>query len=153
PLTGLKVVCYYGCLLTRPPKIAKPKDTEYPMNMDYLMRALGAQTLDWSYKTDCCGASLSVTQTDKSLRLMQRILQNAQEVGAEAVVVACPLCQLNLDSRQDDIAAKMGVNYNLPIFYFTQLMGLALGLKEKDIALKKLLVDPMPLLRRKGLAS
>ena len=153
PLSGLKVVCYYGCLLTRPPDIARADDAEYPMNMDYLMRALGAQTLDWSYKTDCCGASLSVTQTDKALKLMQRILQNAQEVGAEAIVVACPLCQLNLDSRQEDIAGKMGLNYNLPVFYITQFMGLAFGLGEKEIALKKLLVDPMPLLKRKGLIS
>lgn len=153
PLSGLNVVCYYGCLLTRPPEIARADDTEYPMNMDYLVRALGAQTLDWSYKTDCCGASLAVTQTDKAVALMQRILQNAQEVGAEAIVVACPLCQLNLDSRQEDIATKTGKNYNLPIFYITQLMGLAFGLGEKEIALKKLLVDPMPLLRRKGLVS
>lgn len=153
PLSGLKTVCYYGCLLTRPPEIARPDNAEYPMNMDYLVRALGAQTLDWSFKTDCCGASLAVTQTDKALMLMQRILQNAQEVGAEAIVVACPLCQLNLDSRQNDIAKKLGKAYNLPVFYVTQLMGLAFGLGEKDIALKKLLVDPFPLLRQKGLLS
>ncbi len=152
-LSGLKLVCYYGCLLTRPPEIARPKDGEYPMNMDHLVRALGAETLDWSYKTDCCGASLAVTQTDKAVNLMQRILQNARDVGAQGIAVACPLCQLNLDSRQEDIAAKTGIRYNLPVFYVTQLMGLAFGLPEKDIALKKLLVDPMPLLKRKGLVS
>ena len=153
PLSGLKVVCYYGCLLTRPPEIARAAEAEYPMNMDYLVRALGAQSLDWSYKTDCCGASLAVTQTEKAVRLMQRILQNAVEVGAEAIVVACPLCQLNLDSRQEEIASKMGISYNMPVFYITQLMGLAFGFGEKEIALKKLLVDPRPLLRRKGLVS
>jgi heterodisulfide reductase subunit B len=151
PLHGLKAVCYYGCLLTRPPEVARNEHPEYPMNMDRLMRALGVETLDWSYKTECCGASLAVTQTGRALKLMQRILQNAKEVGAEAIIVACPLCQLNLDSRQEDIAQETGINYNMPLFYFTQLMGLALGLAEKDIALKKLLVDPNPLLRSKGL--
>ncbi len=153
PLTGLKLACYYGCLLTRPPEIARSQDAEYPMNMDYVVRSLGAQTLDWSYKTDCCGANLAITQTDKAVGLMQRILQNAREVGADGIVVACPLCQLNLDSRQEDIAAKTGTRYDLPIFYVTQLMGLAFGLGEKDLALKKLLVDPIPLLKQKGLIS
>ncbi|MBI2848951.1 MAG: 4Fe-4S dicluster domain-containing protein [Chloroflexi bacterium] len=151
PLSGLKVACYYGCLLTRPPEVTQAEHPEYPMNMDYLMRALGATTLDWSYKTECCGASLTVTSTETALKLMQRILQNAKEVGAEALVVACPLCQLNLDSRQEDITREMGLRYDLPVFYFTQLMGLALGLEEKDLALRKLLVDPLPLLRNKSL--
>ena len=151
PLTGLKVACYYGCLLTRPAAVTGSDHSEYPMNMDYLIRSLGATTVDWEAKTDCCGASHSITQKDVCLDLVGKILSRAKEAGAEAVVVGCPLCHLNLDSRQLDIAQKTGQSFGLPIFYFTQLLGLALGLPEKELALKKLLTDGQPLLAKKGL--
>ena len=153
PLSGLKVACYYGCLLTRPPEVTGAEDPEYPRSMDRLMRAIGAQPLDWSSKTDCCGAALAMTQHEAAFGLMARILENARQVGAEALVVACPMCHANLDARQDEVARHSGLDFRLPVFYFTQLMALALGLEEKDIGLGKLLVDPKPLLRGKGLAS
>jgi len=151
PLSGLKVVCYYGCLTVRPPKLTGIREYENPQHMDRLMEGLGAEPVPWSYKTDCCGASHAITQTDACLKLVGEILGRAKESGAEAVVVGCPLCHLNLDSRQLDIARKTGQSFDLPIFYFTQLLGLAFGLPEKELALKKLLTDGQPLLAKKGL--
>ncbi len=151
PLEGLKVVCYYGCVITRPPKLTNVQDYEYPTNMDRLVEVLGARALDWSYKTECCGASLGITQLPIALRMTERILQDAKAVGADAVVVACPFCHVNLDSRQKQIEEQMGAILDLPVLYFTQLMGLAFGVSSKDLALHKHFVDPLPLLRGKGI--
>ena len=137
PLEGLKVVCYYGCLLTRPPEVNGADHPEYPMNMDLLVRKLGAKTLDWSYKTDCCGGNLMLTETGIALRMSDKVLAGAKEVGADAIVVACPFCQGNLDTRQDQIARELGHKYDIPIIYFTQLMGLAFGFSAKEMALDK----------------
>lgn len=153
PLKDLKVVCYYGCLLTRPPKVTGAEHHEYPVNMDRLVQTLGAATLDWSYKTECCGASFSLTEVDFVLKLTRKILQNAKEVGADAIVVACPLCHANLDTRQVQVSQKYGEDYHLPVFYFTELMGLAMGLKVDEVGLRKHLQDPMPLLREKGVLA
>jgi heterodisulfide reductase subunit B len=146
PLKGMKAVCYYGCIITRPPKITEVKDYEYPTNMDRLMRVLGMESLDWSYKTRCCGVSLGITQLPIALELSRKILKNAKSVGADAVVVACPLCHVNLDARQKQIEEEFKEFFNLPIIYFTQLMGLAFGLKSDALGLGKHFVDPLPLL-------
>ncbi len=146
PLAGLKVVCYYGCLSTRPPKVTGAEDVEYPTKMDRLAKTLGATVLDWSYKTECCGASLSVTQTGVAVELSAKILQNARDVGADAVVTGCPLCHVNLDTRQAEMAANLGKRFDLPVVYFTQLMGLAFGAEPGVLGLHKHLVDPMPVL-------
>lgn len=148
PLAGLKVVCYYGCLITRPAKLTGAEEVEYPTKMDRLMGALGAEVLGWSYKTECCGASLAVTQTGLAVELSARILQNAREVGADAVVTGCPLCHVNLDTRQEQMAKDLGKRFDLPVLYFTQLMGLAFGLQPRKLGLEKHLVNPMPLLHR-----
>jgi heterodisulfide reductase subunit B len=140
-LTGLKVVCYYGCLLTRPPKVTQFDTCEYPESMDRVLRALGITTLDWSYKTDCCGASFALTRTDIVLKLSHDILEGAKSVGAEAIVVACPLCHANLDTRQEEIERTYGTNYNLPILYFTELMGISFGLSPRELLLGKHFVD------------
>lgn len=140
-LAGLKVVCYYGCLLTRPPKVTQFDTCEYPESMDRISRALGIQVLDWSYKTDCCGASFALTRTDIVLKLSNEILQGAKAVGADAIVVACPLCHTNLDTRQKEIEKTYGVDYKLPILYFTQLMGISFGLSPKELLLGKHFVD------------
>jgi heterodisulfide reductase subunit B len=147
-LKGLKVVCYYGCIITRPPKITGVKDYEYPTNMDRLMRVLGIDSLDWSYKTRCCGVSLGITQLPIALDLSRKILNNAKRVGADAIVVACPLCHVNLDARQQQIEEEFKEDFHLPILYFTQLMGLAFGLKAEALGLDKHFVDPLPLLHK-----
>ena len=146
PLKDLKVVCYYGCIITRPPKITEVKDYEYPTNMDRLMKVLDITPLDWSYKTRCCGVSLGITQLPIALELSRKILKNAKSVGADAIVVACPLCHVNLDARQKQIEEEFKEDFGLPIIYFTQLMGLAFGLKSEELGLDKHFVDPMPLL-------
>ena len=148
PLSGLKVACYYGCLLTRPTKLTGAEDAEYPMKMDRLAKALGAEVVDWSYKTECCGASLAVTQTDLAVELSAKILQNARDVGADAVLAACPLCHVNLDTRQVEMEKNLGKSFGLPVIYFTQLMGLAFGLDSTKLGLRKHMVSPMPLLQR-----
>jgi heterodisulfide reductase subunit B len=147
PLTGLKVACYYGCLVTRPPKITQAEHPEYPMKMDHLMRALGAEPVDWSYKTDCCGGALSLTQTPLALEMTRKILQNARDCGADVVATVCPLCHVNLDARQNQI----GLEFQMPTLYATQLMTLAFGLGSQTSALHKNLVDPRPLFHEKGL--
>ncbi len=147
PLKGLKVACYYGCLVTRPPKITQAEHAEYPMKMDYVMRALGADTVDWSYKTDCCGGALTLTQTPLALEMTGKILQDAHDCGADMIVTVCPLCHMNLDARQ----AQIGLDCEVPTLYATQLMTLAFGLGSKASALDKNLVDPRPLLHAKEL--
>ncbi len=147
-LTGLKVVCYYGCLLTRPPKVMGFDDCEYPQSMDRILRALGVTTLDWSYKTDCCGASFALTRTEIVLKLSRDILEGAKSVGADAIAVACPMCHVNLDTRQEEIEEKYQVAYHLPIFYFTQLMGLAFDIPAEKLLLKRHLVDTKDVLEK-----
>lgn len=149
PLRGMKVVCYYGCLLTRPSKVTGADHPEYPMRMDNLARALGAEVLDWDYKTECCGASLALTKADTAMRLTEKILRNAQDVGADAVAVACSLCHINLDTRQD-VISRAGREYAVPVLFFTQLMGLALGIGPNDLGLAKHLTSPNKLLADKG---
>jgi heterodisulfide reductase subunit B len=151
PLNGLKVVCYYGCVVTRPPELTGATEYEYPMGMDHLMEALGAEVLDWSYKTECCGNSLMFTQLPVTFDMNRKILDNAKAVGAEAIVVACPLCQANLDMRQKQMEKAYDQDYDLPVLYFTQLMGLAYGLKPSVVGLEKVVVDPKPLLERRGI--
>ncbi len=146
PLTGLKVVCYYGCLLTRPPKVTEAAHPENPAELDALMVSAGADVKDWSDKTTCCGAAHSLTRPDIVLDLSSQLIAHARESGAEAIVVGCPLCHTNLDARQ----FQMKLEQPMPVLYFTQLMALALGLPEKKAALNKNLVDPRPLLRAKG---
>ena len=147
PLKELRLVCYYGCLLTRPPEVTEAAHPENPTDLDELMTALGAKVLDWSYKTVCCGAAHSLTRPDIVLKLSGDLIRHAQEAGAEAIVVACPLCHTNLDARQ----FQMALDAPMPVLYFTQLMALAFGLPEKACALDKNLVDPRPLLKEKGL--
>jgi heterodisulfide reductase subunit B2 len=145
-LTGLRVVAYYGCLLTRPPQVTGALHAENPTEMDELLEAAGADVLDWSYKTVCCGAAHSLTRPDIVLTLSSNLITHAREVGADAIAVACPLCHTNLDARQ----FQMKLETPMPVLYFTQLLALALGLPEKAAALDKNLVDPRPLLREKG---
>jgi len=145
PLEGLRVVCYYGCLLTRPPEVTQAEHPENPTDMDELMAALGAEVVDWSYKTCCCGAAHSLARPDIVISLSGNLVNAAQQVGADVIAVACPLCHMNLDARQ----FQMEIDEPIPVLYFTQLMALALGLPQKAAALNKNMVDPRPLLQEK----
>ena len=149
PLAGLKVACYYGCVLVRPPEKTGWDDAEYPMTMDRLMEALGAEPVDWSYKVDCCGASMALSNSDVVVNLSGKIVDGAIEAGADCIAVACGMCHVNLDTRQVPSPGKPKV----PIFYFTELMALAFGLPEVEKLFGKHAVDPRPLLRARKLIS
>ncbi len=151
PLLGLKVVCYYGCLTVRPPKVTGIHDYENPQHMDRLMEVLGAESIQWSYKTDCCGASLVMTRTDIVRSLGKKLLSMAREAEADCLVTGCPMCQSNLDSRQEELEKEVGQKFDLPILYFTELMGLALGHRDVKKWLGRHLTDPIKVLNNKGL--
>ncbi len=141
PLTGLKVATYYGCLLIKPPSITKFENPENPQTLDKLTRALGAICVPWGkWKTRCCGGSLQMVKEDAMLELSKQILMAAESYGADCVVTACPFCQFNLDAKQSDINSVYGTEFKIPILYFTQLLGLALGIKPKELGLDKIIV-------------
>ncbi len=152
PLKGLKVACYYGCLLVRPQDIVNFDDVEDPQIMDRLMEKLGAEGIEWDFKTACCGASLPLTRRDVVLKLSHRILSQARQLGADCVAVACPMCHSNLDAYQKEMEAKYQDKLELPVLYFTQLVGLALDFSPKQLLLDKHFTDPLPMLKDKGLA-
>lgn len=153
PLKGLKVACYYGCLLTRLPKELRTDSAEHPTMMDDLLEAAGAEIVDWGHKTECCGASLTLASRPTVFRLIRDLLQIAAENGADCIAVGCPLCQANLDMYQSDAQSKYGDVPSMPIFYFTQLLGLAMGAENKRLGFDKLIVRPHDLLESKGLAG
>lgn len=152
PLAGLKVVPYYGCYLVKPGQLVGFDDPENPTALDRLLTALGAQVLSWDFKTECCGASLTVTRPEVTLALTGRLLREAAYRGAEAIVVACQLCQANLDLQQRRLAKQHHTRYHLPVIYFTQLLGVALGLAPAALGLHHHLVDPISRLAARGLA-
>ncbi len=141
-LGGLKVACYYGCLLTRPKELSILDDNEDPQLMEEILSAVGAEPIEWPYKTECCGASFSITRTDSVKRMAGEILKMAKLSGADCIAAACPLCQSNLDLRQTDIEKETGQKIGLPVFYFTQLLGKSLGLSDSELGIGKLMVDP-----------
>lgn len=144
PLKGLKVASYYGCVLVRPPELTGWDDPEHPVTMDRLMAVLGAEPVDWSYKVDCCGASLTLSRGEIVARLSTKIARGAVEAGADCIVSACGMCEINLDTRQT-------LQKKMPIFYFTELMALAFGLPKVEKWLGRHSVDPRPLLRERRL--
>jgi len=144
PLQGLQVVSYYGCLLVRPPQLMEFDNPEHPLVMARILAALSAEVREWSYATDCCGGSASIPRADITTRLVSGLARHAREAGAEAIVTACPLCQMNLEMRQADAP-------RVPIFYFTELMGLAFGLPHTSAWWGKHLIAPAELLHSKGL--
>lgn len=146
-LDELNVVCYYGCLLTRPADVTGVEHVENPTDMDELVSALGANVIDWSYKTSCCGAAHSLSRPDIVLTLSNRLINYARTAGADMIIVACPLCHANLDARQ----TQMKMEDSMPVLYLSQLMALAFGLPDKATAFNKNLINPRSLLERKNL--
>jgi heterodisulfide reductase subunit B len=136
-LDGYKPACYYGCLLTRPPKDLKFDDCEQPSSMETLLAALGAETVGWNYKTECCGAGLTLADDAVILDLTGKILRNAKKHGANCMVVACPMCHVNLDMKQSAIEKKLGEQIGLPVYYLSDLVGLALGISKEELCIDK----------------
>ncbi|MDH5605746.1 MAG: CoB--CoM heterodisulfide reductase iron-sulfur subunit B family protein [Anaerolineae bacterium] len=148
-LSALKVVCYYGCHISRPADVMQFDDPENPKSMDEMLEWTGVIVLDWKSKLDCCGAHFSLIQPDIVVELSKEIYLAALEVEADAVVVACPMCHANLDTRQNDIANLLGRPIDMPILYFSQVLGYALGLEMKQLGFEKHLIDPVPLMLEK----
>jgi heterodisulfide reductase subunit B len=132
-----RVACYYGCLLVRPQSILKFDRVEDPQSMDSLIKVIGGTAIDWAFKTECCGGGFSVSRTDLVAKLSGNILKDAADRGAEAIIVACPMCQSNLDMRRGAINKTLQVPSNIPVIYITQAIGLALGIGAKELGLKR----------------
>jgi heterodisulfide reductase subunit B len=151
PLTDLKIACYYGCMVLRPPAEVAYDDPDHPTSLDDLMAALGATPVDFPHKNECCGAYLAVKAPDVTREMVYTILKSAQAAGAEAVATNCPLCQFNLD-KQQAVMQKLHAGYRpVPVFYFSQLMGLALGLDIGNYGWERHYIGARPLLNERGL--
>ena len=133
-LSGLKVAPYYGCQVVRP--APSFDDVEYPQSLDRLIKSIGAEVVPFPLKTRCCGGSLILSEEDIALGLIRKLLDNALSNGAECIVTVCPFCQLNIDAYQGTVNRKFKTNYNLPILFFTQLMGIAFGIESKAVGLE-----------------
>ncbi|MBN2809810.1 MAG: CoB--CoM heterodisulfide reductase iron-sulfur subunit B family protein [Deltaproteobacteria bacterium] len=153
PLTGLKVACYYGCLLLRPVKEIGLDAMENPTIFEEFIRALGAEPVEFPYKVECCGAFQTVHSMTTATRCSHDILRSAKNSGADLVITTCPLCQFNLDDRQPEIQKSHTAFSAIPVLYFTQLLALALDLPAAGLGFERNLIDPLPLLKEKGIVS
>ena len=151
-LSGIKAACYYGCLQTRfPLDVPVPDDAENPQGMETILKVLGAEALDWSYKTDCCGASASLNDQETALNLMSRIMKDAVTRGANCFVATCPFCQLNMDAYQDKFCKKHDIQERLPVYFITEMIGLAMGLDPEELQIDRHFVDGTGLLKELNL--
>jgi heterodisulfide reductase subunit B len=146
-LSELKVVCYYGCHISRPSEVMKFDDPENPQSMDRVVSWVGVEVRDWPRKVDCCGAHFSLIKPEIVIDLCEGLVESALEVGAEAIVVACPMCHANLDTRQSVIMDRLGREESIPVLYFSQVLGYALGLSEKAVGFKRHIINPIPMLQ------
>ena len=151
PLEGLKVVSYYGCMANRPPEITETADFENPQALDRIIQTLGATAIPWAYKTDCCGASQVLSRPDIVSRLVGKLYDMAQRVGAQAIVVSCQMCQANLDMYQEKIGADWGKRFAFPVYYFTELIGLAHNVTGIEKWLRRHITNPFALLKQLNL--
>lgn len=146
PLTGLRAAAYYGCMVLRPTAEVAYDDPENPRTLDDLLIALGAETVDYPHKGECCGSYLAVISVEATAEMSYTILSSAQKNGAQLIVTNCPLCQFNLDRQQVGIARRHAGYQPIPVFYFSQLLGVALGLDTSDFGWEKHHIDPQPIL-------
>ena len=144
PLTGLKVAPYYGCQVARP--FTMEESVDNPVMLDRVIEALGAVAVPYAMKTVCCGGALMGTREEVALRLCRNILLCAQQQGANCIAVTCPLCQMNVDTYQGRINQVYGTSFNIPVVYFTQLMGVAFGVGAEDLGLNRCTVPAAALL-------
>jgi heterodisulfide reductase subunit B2 len=147
-LKGMKVACYYGCLLVRPPGVVAFDDAEQPTSMDDICRATGATAVNWNLKVECCGGSFSLSRTASVIRLGRAILEDARRAGAEAIIVACPMCHSNLDFRQS--AMTRSGETPMPVLFLSELVGMALGLPAPDLGMERHFVNTGAILKRAG---
>jgi heterodisulfide reductase subunit B len=152
------VAPYYGCLIVRPQwngGSVDPRgiDPEYPMHLDRLLRSLGAEVVDFPLKTHCCGGHMTQISADTAYELIRRLLHNASEYEADIIVTACPMCQLNLDAYQSQVNRHFGTDFHLPVLYFTQMIGLAMGMAPADLGIGREIVSAAAALGKIGKAA
>jgi heterodisulfide reductase subunit B len=155
PLDGLRLAPYYGCLIVRPQWNgggASP-DPEYPTHLDRLLHVLGAEVVDFPLKTHCCGGHMTQISADTAYELIRRLLHNAREYEADIIVTACPMCQLNLDAYQAQVNRRFGTDFHLPVLYFTQMIGLAMGIAPAELGIGREVVSAAEALGRIGRAA
>lgn len=150
PLHGLRAAPYYGCLIVRPQFHNGEENPEYPTSLDELLGALGAEVVDYPLKTNCCGGHMTQISQDVAFELIRRILKGAVDRQADAIVTLCPMCQVNLDAFQSAVNRHFGTSYHIPVLYFTQLIGLALGLDPRDLGFGKEIVSAANALEKIG---
>ncbi len=148
PLYNLRVAPYYGCLVPRPAAMESFDNPEHPTSLDNILKSLGATVIDYPLKAQCCGGHMTQISEETALELLRRLLKNAADYDADMIATLCPMCQLNLDAYQDAVNAHFGTNYQIPIVYFTQLMGLAFGLPAKELGFGKEIVSAKPALEK-----
>ena len=149
-IPDLKVAPYYGCILNRPPEVAGFDDPENPISMDRVLEAVGVKVVDFAFKVECCGAAFGVPKKETVTFLTAKVLEMALDAGANCIAVACPLCQQNLDLRQAQVNAAAGSTFNIPVLYFSQIMGLAYGYSPEELGIDKCIVRPEPLIRSRA---
>jgi len=147
PLDGLRVAPYYGCQVVRP--VSNGDSTEYPMRMDEVLGWLGAEVVDYPVKAHCCGGHMTQISEPQAFELIRRLLQSAEDYDADLIACMCPMCQLNMDGYQGRVNGYFNLNFNLPIVYFTQVVGLAFGIEPKKLGIGKELVAAGPVIERK----
>jgi heterodisulfide reductase subunit B len=133
PLKGMKLACYYGCLLVRPAEVAGCERPEAPTVFEEIIRATGAEAIEWNFKSECCGGGLAISRADAIAELVARLLEDAEKHGAEALVTACPMCMANLDMRQKEASELRGRKLQMPVYYLSEIVSLALGLPLKQL--------------------
>ena len=147
PLTGLRVAPYYGCQIVRP--YDGVDDPEYPTKLDEMMGWLGAEVVDYPVKSHCCGGHMTQISEPQAFELIRRLLESAVERGADMILTMCPMCQLNLDAYQGPTANYFHTSFNMPIVFFTQMLGIAFGLEPKQLGFGKEIVAAEPMIRAK----
>lgn len=135
PLKGLRVAPYYGCMIVRPDPNHRFENPEYPVALDKLLEVLGAEVIDFPLKTHCCSGHMTQISPNVAYELIRRLIYGADQYRADMMVTLCPMCQLNLDAYQGDMNRHFKTTYQMPVLYFTQLMGLAFGYEPEQLGI------------------
>ena len=153
PLTGLRVAPYLGCMVPRPDYEHRWSDHEHPVELDLLLKALGAEVIDFPLKTHCCGGHMTQIGPETAFELIRRLVSSADNYHADLMVTLCPMCQMNVDAYQGEMNHFFGTSYHMPIIFFTQLMGLAFGMDAKELGFGMELVSAKKALAKIGVEA
>jgi heterodisulfide reductase subunit B len=153
PLTGLRLASYLGCMVPRPDYGNRSSDHDFPVELDLLLKALGAEVVDYPLKTECCGGHMTQIGPEMAFEMIRRLISTADRLETDAMVTICPMCQLNLDGFQGETNRFFETNYHMPVLFFTQLMGLAFGINPRELGFGLELVSARNLLDALGVEA